>query len=489
MHILAPSPFFAGQFETPNHRQCELENSVISTGEGYVEERQVKILSEEVFYNKEYKSHRVLIIDSPFEGGTRVTVLNNAAAPSDDLIPVAERNAAVLSEWLQGLAGEVLHHIDASIRKFNRTYEIIEGFETEAARRLEDQCFNAKSWVFGTDKAQEFASQSAAHTELIEEAVEGYVMRGVHSKVWSSLEEIYAGQDARLQEICDRIGGITLKELGLRDELCLEHGIPEAEGHLSEMTKHAVPRDKLRCVQRATTALTSTLEAHLASRGLTDTKYALTTDDVLPLLIYAIIRANIVHQVTCSRYLSYFNASSISTSELGFHLANYQAAVEYLGEDKLVASSPRREEPRPLGTGGAEGQFPTSLSASPDEDSMHDSLSTAEEASPWHHDDSPEAGRAEGDSPPIPQLLTDLLPELRSSETIDSSLRRDSALGSQQRPDKVPRASAEFVPMQLTVSPTAASAPTGKDEDLGDFLESLREEGSTSLSSHQWGCS
>jgi len=465
-------------------------------GEGYAEPgRQVKILSEEVFYNKEYKSHRVLIVDSPFEGGTRVAV-TSSTPPSDDLIPVEERNAGVLSEWLQGLAGEVLHNIDASIRKFNRTYEIIEGFETEAARRLEDQCFNAKSWVFGTEAAQEFASRSGAHAELVEEAVEGYVMHGVHSKVWTSLEGIYGEEDSRLSGICHRIGGITLKELGLREELCIERGVPEAEAHLIEMPRHLVPRDKLRCVQRATTSLTSTLEAHLASLGLNDSKYALTTDDVLPLLIYAIIRANIACQVTCSRYLSYFNSSSISTSELGFHLANYQAAVEYLGEDKLVSAEIGKPQGGPAagmirGPRGGRSPFGTSLSASPEEDPLHQADSDLS-ASPNEGDTLTPEGKGEG-CVPVPQLLIDLLPELAAKPVVGTPLQ----------PNRVPKASIEFTPMQQTavMSPTAVAAAagaagqggrsrqastTGKEDDLGDFLESLRDEGSTSLSSHQF---
>ena len=62
-------------------------------------------------------------------------------------------------------------------------YEIVEGFEDEAARRLEDLCFAAKSQVFASESVTEFATRSQAHQELLEEAVEGYVMSGVHSKV------------------------------------------------------------------------------------------------------------------------------------------------------------------------------------------------------------------------------------------------------------------------------------------------------------------
>ena len=56
---------------TPNGKCCEMEegDSQLVTGSGYSEEgRVVKILSENVFYNREYKAYRVLVTDGPLEG-------------------------------------------------------------------------------------------------------------------------------------------------------------------------------------------------------------------------------------------------------------------------------------------------------------------------------------------------------------------------------------------------------------------------------------
>ena len=204
MHILSPSPYFAGEFESPDGHMCEVEDTTIKMGQGYEEEgREVTILSEEVFYNKEYKSHRVITVSSPFLGGTPIHVRETAPTPSEDLVPVESRTARSLSNWLVSMsgAGEVLKRVDASIRKFNRTYEIIEGFEEEAARRLEELCFNAKSHIFAVESVQEYSGRTMAHGELVEEAVEGYVMSGVHGKVWESLVHIYEAEDLRLERI------------------------------------------------------------------------------------------------------------------------------------------------------------------------------------------------------------------------------------------------------------------------------------------------
>ena len=70
-HILTASPYFAGQYITTNGKACEMEHGEtwLRTGDGYTQTgRCVKILAENVFYNKDYKAYRVLLTDSALEG-------------------------------------------------------------------------------------------------------------------------------------------------------------------------------------------------------------------------------------------------------------------------------------------------------------------------------------------------------------------------------------------------------------------------------------
>ena len=93
-HILAASPYFAGQYLTPNGKCCEMEegDSKLVTGSGYTEEgRVVKILSENVFYNREYKAYRVLVTDGPLEGLHR-RVAQSPGTQSDRRMLTAARS-------------------------------------------------------------------------------------------------------------------------------------------------------------------------------------------------------------------------------------------------------------------------------------------------------------------------------------------------------------------------------------------------------------
>jgi hypothetical protein len=76
-HIFQPSKFYQGVFDTLNKKNVEIEDNHIITKSGtkivifdiftfsgFKVIRKVKILFEELFYNKEYKPFRVLCIDS-----------------------------------------------------------------------------------------------------------------------------------------------------------------------------------------------------------------------------------------------------------------------------------------------------------------------------------------------------------------------------------------------------------------------------------------
>jgi len=328
----------------------------------------------------------------------------------------------------------------------------------------------------------------------------------VHNKVWSSLLEYNEADDTRLHEILNKISGITPLELGLRPELCVEAGIPEAVEHLREMVAKRSPRDKLRCIQRATTGVTSKLEAHLAEQGLTDSKYALTTDDVLPLLMLATIRANVEHTVTCSRYLSHFHASSMSTTELGFHLANYQAGVEFLLRDTLETAvkppPPQGPETPPQSDADSGGSVALSLV---DVDRLDTITRPRTGSVAWGEGEhssvvglTPDLDEEEDPLGALPMRAT--RPEVPQPEdgNVVHALQPEP-MARPRRPvfkaDKditLPAATTPFTPIGLappaliqTLSPAPSTRQTS-DDSLGDFLEALRHEGSSSLSSHQW---
>eukprot|EP00656_Telonema_subtile_P053875 TRINITY_DN7888_c0_g1_i1.p1 TRINITY_DN7888_c0_g1~~TRINITY_DN7888_c0_g1_i1.p1 ORF type:complete len:158 (+),score=22.07 TRINITY_DN7888_c0_g1_i1:247-720(+) len=151
-----------------------------------------------------------------------------------------------------------------------------------------------------------------------------------------------------------------------------------------------------------------------------------------------LIKAAPPNLVTHSVYLSNFNASGTSTTELGFHLANFQAAIQFLRESPTIqaSSEPQSEVPRGAGLGlGVE----------------KDTFSTS-----WMLDEPATRSTSEQRLPkPMPQ-------EVRRSPNQNRSVRPQLD--------------------QRGARCLGNNATTG----LGDFLDSLIDEGSRSITSRQF---
>eukprot|EP00656_Telonema_subtile_P053876 TRINITY_DN7888_c0_g1_i2.p1 TRINITY_DN7888_c0_g1~~TRINITY_DN7888_c0_g1_i2.p1 ORF type:complete len:325 (+),score=70.44 TRINITY_DN7888_c0_g1_i2:184-1158(+) len=270
-HILTASPYFAGQYVTPNGKSCEMEDgeSNLLVGEGYGEEgRIVKILSENVFYNREYKSYRVLITDSALEGPQNRVSQDDDAADYADVVPPSERTFRRLLQFLVSFAGieSALQRIDLSVRNFNRTYEIVEGWEQEVGLHCDEMCHRAKDLVFEVSSVNHYSSGCAAHMELIEEAVESYVMGGVHDKIFQEISQTHGAEDARLARSLVACT-VSPEDIGVRGDLCNLSLAPAVQA-IKGLVQGGVctPREKLCTIQKTTTQLTQLAEAHLAAQ-------------------------------------------------------------------------------------------------------------------------------------------------------------------------------------------------------------------------------
>lgn len=129
-HVLEASPFFAGEFMSANKKTVTVGASEIATKRGYPEKRTVHILGEEAFYASEPEPFRVLFIDAPLEGPTRIVEAPIA-------LPTSRRFDAVSEFLLQTAENKlVLGKLQREIDEFNQTYMLVAGFEQDAVERV-----------------------------------------------------------------------------------------------------------------------------------------------------------------------------------------------------------------------------------------------------------------------------------------------------------------------------------------------------------------
>jgi len=81
------SPYFQGTYLTLCDKSVEIENNEITTTQGFEEQRKIKVLSEELFYNAQSQGFRVLLIERHFTGGATVS-------PNNDQSPLPKERSA-----------------------------------------------------------------------------------------------------------------------------------------------------------------------------------------------------------------------------------------------------------------------------------------------------------------------------------------------------------------------------------------------------------
>lgn len=169
---MQPSKFYQGVFDTLNKKNVEIEDNHIITKSGLFKfildssstigfkvVRKVKILFEELFYNKEYKPFRVLCIERNLSfsfPSHPLDMLEGGPDPSnEDPIPTIKfPSSRSFQEYLFSLLFYltlscktfleenrinqiVLSKINDQIRDFNKTYIIVKGFEDHATKRVQ----------------------------------------------------------------------------------------------------------------------------------------------------------------------------------------------------------------------------------------------------------------------------------------------------------------------------------------------------------------
>lgn len=132
----------------------------------------------------------------------------------------------------------------------------------------------------------------------------------------------------KLQDLHAR--SISLRTLGVRSEFHVsEQLLGEAIGKLSVLDQHKTPLDKCQCVQDTLSAIAMSISMHndkrsssAASSAASGTKKAdasLTTDDMIPLLAFVLIRAKDAHSSlrTNLLYTKEFLLTDQTSSPLG----------------------------------------------------------------------------------------------------------------------------------------------------------------------------
>ncbi|XP_041358464.1 ankyrin repeat domain-containing protein 27-like isoform X3 [Gigantopelta aegis] len=338
--ILRPSPYFQGQYMTirSSANQTVLFDDTgqgLETDDGFSQHVKVKIVSEELAYNKNYKPYKILITDRPFDPSFQST--KTLADAQYDSVCSPKVSFLECKKFLQSFAeySLVLRELDDSIKLFNNNYMVLKDYLDDAANRLEKTVNHAVEKCLKCTKMKYHSD--VKFRETLSGAVESYVLGSVHNKVFPVICDRFRLEDDGLLSKCRRLNGVLPETLGVKKEFSC--ALPSAVVELARIDALCTPYEKLMCVKAAIDSVTEGVNAHVLKNqqpllhvhGRKD-HLCLTSDDLILLLVTVIAQAKCLHLKSDLFYIEVFSWFSMAKDidSLSYCLVTYKAAVEYM---------------------------------------------------------------------------------------------------------------------------------------------------------------
>ncbi|XP_077982816.1 ankyrin repeat domain-containing protein 27-like [Glandiceps talaboti] len=337
-HILRSVQNNSQTYVTVSDKEVKVTGDIITTTNGFKEVKSVRVLFEETFFNNRDESFRVLCVDQLLEGGTVETDDQPFLVNLDSLEDCTD------FLWGQKVSKRSQRQVDEMIDFFNKTYQRL---EAESLR----YCIDAANALF--TKSVQTALKDSYHRKAVKinrsfmdnlkVAMETYVMNGVFKKVFKAVSTFYAREDANLNKINRNLAELQLKDLGIRAQFT--QNVPRARRELSDLNKYSTPLEKLYCLRRTIMTIT-----HASLRRRKNTLISpITTDDLLPILVFLVVKSDIANWLANLTYMQNFRFSKPSNDEFGFYMASIEAAVEHVKSGNLANMMAGKSSPPKLG--------------------------------------------------------------------------------------------------------------------------------------------
>jgi len=104
---------------------------------------------------------------------------------------------------------------------------------------------------------------------------------------------------------------------------------------LQTLETNQTPMEMMHCIQSVNDSIIAAVEANLTDKNISLKNVAITTDELIPLIAYIITRVDLKYLESNMYYMENFIFTNISTTQFGFTLVNFRAAILFLRGDQL----------------------------------------------------------------------------------------------------------------------------------------------------------
>lgn len=250
----------------------------------------------------------------------------------DDVPSVTTLREALDFLWTEVLNKETIKNISMAIEEFQETHENLEDATIETQREAVARLNAINLGMLLQDVRVRAKTESNTHYfGTIKIAAETYTLHSLRNILPHSVAARTRQEDASLNKIIKNLHDVQLRDLGIRSDMY--DGILRGKLELSRLAVYSTVLGKIACLKKA---------IRYATEEVTKSRL-LSSDDILPVLIFLVIRAGVPNWIGQLTFMKQFRFSTDSrnneTDEAGFLITCLEAAIEHVRSGVLEATA------------------------------------------------------------------------------------------------------------------------------------------------------
>ncbi|KAK0080853.1 hypothetical protein PV325_013229 [Microctonus aethiopoides] len=346
-HILKPLsqlPYHYESTNLKNPRMFKFEDDYIrliqQNGEFvYPKKYKIKILNIERGYNKDFKMYNIVIVDKLLHEKYVIS-----QKPIENKIKLNRVITSYKDSALNFLQ-EIATLEQCSLTELAANVKQINTDDYESASDLGDalQEWIRRNWAHIMRKFNLDMQRDGRFQKLLSTSLEIFIMHELHDKIYSLLNNALDEDDLSLNKKIDELirVGVTPDQLGVKEAFAIS--LPCAIVELATLDARHDPLEKLICLKSTLDLIIAEIKGALADvetkiesyeeNDLIDMRNTINiipTDDLIPLLIYVIVKSRPKRLITDLHYIQNFLWSVSPYDGLSYTIVTYKTAIAAL---------------------------------------------------------------------------------------------------------------------------------------------------------------
>ncbi|KAK9500655.1 hypothetical protein O3M35_001882 [Rhynocoris fuscipes] len=327
-HILVPSKEFPeSHFNTLNNKEIKITNRVlIIENKDISEPYSTHILFEETFYTEHLLKYKVLCIEFPLQECS-VGIKNESGIKFINTF----RDCIDLL-WTES-SKDVLEKLDDNIHSFLINNIKLEKKGLQVLKDLVGGLYTRCLQITLKDpRLKEKTNMNRYLLDNVKVSVESYVHHGIYRKLMPAITECTAFEDASFNKTVRNLSDLQLRDLDIDTQF--ECVIPKARSELCKVETCASIIGKVGCLKK-------TINAISKQDTNTENNLVLAADELLPLLVFLVIKSGLANWIAHLTYMKEFCffSSTYQANQYNFLVTSLEAAITHIKNDLLVGPS------------------------------------------------------------------------------------------------------------------------------------------------------